>query len=122
MRAVQQELRQAHESLEFSSKSGVTMLNRSMIRVVPALSVAHSGVGTINKASHSVQYASTLWRRRFLGRTEKQGKQKMSTIFISHSSADNALAVELLDWLKTQGYRSVFLDLDPEEGIEAGER
>ena len=46
----------------------------------------------------------------------------MSTIFISHSSADNALAVGLLDWLKTQGYRSVFLDLDLEEGIEAGER
>lgn len=46
----------------------------------------------------------------------------MSTIFISHSSADNALATELLDWLRTQGYRSVFLDLDPDEGIEAGER
>lgn len=46
----------------------------------------------------------------------------MSTIFVSHSSADNALATELLDWLRTQGYRSVFLDLDPDEGIEAGER
>lgn len=45
----------------------------------------------------------------------------MSTIFISHSSVDNALAVELLDWLKTQGYQSVFLDLDPDEGIEAGD-
>jgi tetratricopeptide (TPR) repeat protein len=46
----------------------------------------------------------------------------MSTIFISHSSADNALAIELFDWLKSQGYRSVFLDLDPNDGIEAGKR
>ena len=45
----------------------------------------------------------------------------MSTIFISHSSVDNALAKELLDWLKSQGYQSVFLDLHPDEGIGAGE-
>lgn len=46
----------------------------------------------------------------------------VSTIFISHSSADNALATELFDWLKSQRYHSIFLDLDPDEGIEAGER
>jgi hypothetical protein len=44
----------------------------------------------------------------------------MSTIFISHSSHDNAKAVELKDRLEAEGHRSVFLYLDPEVGIQAG--
>ncbi|MFV0302418.1 MAG: TIR domain-containing protein [Paracoccus sp. (in: a-proteobacteria)] len=44
----------------------------------------------------------------------------MSTIFISHSSADNALAQDLAARLKAQGHSCVFLDLDPEKGIVAG--
>ena len=46
----------------------------------------------------------------------------MSRIFISHSSKDNFEAVGLRDWLATQGWEDVFLDLDPERGIAAGER
>jgi WD40 repeat protein len=46
----------------------------------------------------------------------------MSRIFLSHSSADNPAAVGLRDWLAEQGWDDVFLDLDPERGIAAGER
>ena len=46
----------------------------------------------------------------------------MSRIFISHSSKDNFEAIGLRDWLATQGWEDVFLDLDPERGIVAGER
>ena len=44
----------------------------------------------------------------------------MSNLFISHSSRDNAAAKELQARLEEQGHRSVFLDLDPEAGIQAG--
>ena len=37
----------------------------------------------------------------------------MSRIFISHSSRDNARAIEVRDWLATNGWDDVFLDLDP---------
>jgi tetratricopeptide (TPR) repeat protein len=46
----------------------------------------------------------------------------MSRIFLSHSSQDNFAAIALRDWLKTEGWDDVFLDLDPERGIVAGER
>jgi hypothetical protein len=46
----------------------------------------------------------------------------MARIFISHSSANNAEAVALRDWLAGEGWDDVFLDLDPERGIVAGER
>ena len=46
----------------------------------------------------------------------------MSRIFISHSSANNAEAVALRDWLVSQGWEDIFLDLDPERGLKAGER
>ena len=46
----------------------------------------------------------------------------MSRIFLSHSSANNGPAVALRDWLKAEGWDDVFLDLDPERGILAGER
>ena len=45
----------------------------------------------------------------------------MSTIFISHSSSDNAIASELGQRLAQQNHHSVFLDLDPEQGIVAGQ-
>ncbi|QTF93479.1 TIR domain-containing protein [Halomonas sp. BM-2019] len=44
----------------------------------------------------------------------------MSTLFISHSSADKAAASELAGWLDRQGHRSIFLDFDPEHGIPPG--
>lgn len=44
----------------------------------------------------------------------------MSNLFISHSSRDNAAAKELQSRLEEQGHRSIFLDLDPEVGIQAG--
>ena len=46
----------------------------------------------------------------------------MSRLFVSHSSANNAEAVALVDWLAAEGWNEVFLDLDPERGIGAGER
>ena len=46
----------------------------------------------------------------------------MSCIFLSHSSVDNFEAVALRDWLASQGWDDVFLDLDPDRGIAAGER
>ncbi len=47
----------------------------------------------------------------------------MSRIFLSHSSTNNAEAVALRDWLASNGWKDeVFLDLDPQRGIAAGER
>ncbi len=44
----------------------------------------------------------------------------MSSIFLSHSSRDNAVADQVKARLKEWGHRSVFLDFDPEDGIPAG--
>jgi WD40 repeat protein len=44
----------------------------------------------------------------------------LSAIFLSHSSADNDVALQIRDWLEKQGYRSVFLDFDPAQGIPHG--
>lgn len=46
----------------------------------------------------------------------------MSRIFLSHSSKDNFEAIALCDWLASEGWNDVFLDLDPERGIAAGQR
>lgn len=46
----------------------------------------------------------------------------MSRIFLSHSSSDNASATALRDWLVSEGWPDVFLDLDPASGIAPGER
>jgi TIR domain len=46
----------------------------------------------------------------------------MSRIFLSHSSANNAEAIAVRDWMKAEGWDDVFLDLDPERGLKAGER
>lgn len=46
----------------------------------------------------------------------------MPQIFISHSSLDNAAAIALRDWLVAEGWDKLFLDLDPDRGIAAGER
>ena len=46
----------------------------------------------------------------------------MARLFISHSSANNDKAVEVRDWLAKNGWVDVFLDLDPERGIVAGQR
>ena len=46
----------------------------------------------------------------------------MSRIFLSHSSQNNAQAVALCGWLRAEGWDDVFLDVDPERGITAGER
>lgn len=45
----------------------------------------------------------------------------MSTIFISHSSQDKQIAKTLEERLIQQNHHSVFLDLDPEKGIVAGQ-
>lgn len=46
----------------------------------------------------------------------------MSRVFLSHSSANNAEAIALRDWMITHGWDELFLDLDPERGLKAGER
>ena len=44
----------------------------------------------------------------------------MPLLFISHSSKDKAEAVQLLHWLESQGFDSLFLDSDAQHGIKAG--
>ncbi len=46
----------------------------------------------------------------------------LGKIFISHSSANNAEALAIHDWLTEQGWGDVFLDLDPKRGLVAGDR
>jgi formylglycine-generating enzyme required for sulfatase activity/Tfp pilus assembly protein PilF len=46
----------------------------------------------------------------------------VSRIFVSHSSDNNAQAIALSRWLEQEGWNDIFLDLDPERGIKAGER
>jgi len=46
----------------------------------------------------------------------------LGKIFISHSSANNAEALAIHDWLVEQGWGDVFLDLDPRRGLVAGDR
>jgi hypothetical protein len=44
----------------------------------------------------------------------------MGAIFISHSSKDQSAATEMKAWLKAQGHTSLFLDFDPEAGVQPG--
>lgn len=46
----------------------------------------------------------------------------MSLLFLSHSSQDNAKAIALHNWLLREGWDDLFLDVDPNRGIMAGER
>jgi hypothetical protein len=46
----------------------------------------------------------------------------LARIFISHSSANNDWATRLRDWLIANGWNDFFLDLDPEQGVAAGEK
>ena len=46
----------------------------------------------------------------------------MACIFISHSAVDEREAVALQHWLGQKGWGDVFLDVDPERGLAAGER
>lgn len=45
----------------------------------------------------------------------------MAQLFVSHSSADNALAAKVKDSLADLGYGSVFLDFDPTGGLVPGQ-
>lgn len=49
----------------------------------------------------------------------------MSRLFISHSGSNDDCAIALRDWLVREGWSGpddIFLDLDPERGIAAGQR
>ena len=46
----------------------------------------------------------------------------MPRIFLSHAGADEREAVALQHWLAENGWDDVFLDVDPERGLVAGER
>ena len=48
------------------------------------------------------------------------GDKRMITLFISHSSKDNAWALEAQAALKAANYETTFLDIDPEEGLHPG--
>ncbi|MGB0126030.1 MAG: TIR domain-containing protein, partial [Rhodocyclaceae bacterium] len=45
----------------------------------------------------------------------------MSLIFISHSSLDHSQAEGMRDWLASEGWSEVFLDLDPLAGLAPGQ-
>lgn len=45
----------------------------------------------------------------------------MARLFISHSTANDAEAAAIRDWLAAEGWQDDFL-VDPERGIMAGER
>ncbi len=44
----------------------------------------------------------------------------MARVFVSHSNRDNAVSVEIMDWLKTRGFEEVFLDIDKHAGVPPG--
>lgn len=44
----------------------------------------------------------------------------MALIFISHSSKDKAEALQIMHWLESQGFESLFLDSDARHGIATG--
>jgi len=46
----------------------------------------------------------------------------MARIFVSHSSHDNAVAAEIMQWLRSLGFDNAFLDIDEENGIAPGQR
>ena len=46
----------------------------------------------------------------------------MARIFLSHSSVDERETVALNKWLTDNGWDDVFLDIDPQRGLAAGER
>lgn len=46
----------------------------------------------------------------------------MGRIFVSHSRPDSAAAEAMRDWLGSEGWRDVFLDLDPALGLAPGQR
>jgi hypothetical protein len=46
----------------------------------------------------------------------------MSRLFISHASANNAIALALGQWLESQGWSDYFLDVHVDRGIAPGER
>ncbi|MCP4382163.1 MAG: toll/interleukin-1 receptor domain-containing protein [Hyphomicrobiales bacterium] len=54
--------------------------------------------------------------------TRSHWRSWSARIFLSHSSANNAEAIALRDWLAAEGWDDLFLDLDPQRGIVAGER
>jgi hypothetical protein len=46
----------------------------------------------------------------------------MTSLFISHSSRDQAAAQRVHQWLRNAGYQALFLDFEPSAGIPAGRR
>jgi phosphoribosylformimino-5-aminoimidazole carboxamide ribonucleotide (ProFAR) isomerase len=46
----------------------------------------------------------------------------VSRIFVSHSTANNTEAIAVRDWMIAQGWSDIFLDLDAERGLVAGQR
>ena len=55
-------------------------------------------------------------------KTETFEPAAVSRVFISHSSADDAEALAVRDWMIGSGWNEIFLDLDPERGLKGGQR
>jgi hypothetical protein len=54
--------------------------------------------------------------------TARPARGLISKIFISHSSANNAHALALAQWLEDNGWGEYFLDITPSRGLSPGER
>ncbi|HMO46805.1 MAG TPA: TIR domain-containing protein [Rubrivivax sp.] len=46
----------------------------------------------------------------------------MARIFVSHSSVDQAIARDIMDWLRSLGFDNAFLDIDERTGIRPGDK
>lgn len=46
----------------------------------------------------------------------------MGILFISHSSKNNDRAIEVRDWLRSEGWTDIFLDVDRQDGLQPGQR
>src|SRR3954470_6021834 len=71
--------------------------------------------GSCTKRSTGAEFRSS-------SRVLRKSVSPMARLFISHSSLNSDKAIELRDWLAKNGWDDVFLDLDPERGIAAGQR
>lgn len=51
----------------------------------------------------------------------KREDKAIATIFVSHASGDKITANQLIERLRAAGYNLIFLDTDPEQGIQVGQ-
>lgn len=93
--------------------------------------VTSSGSGDVDSEVRCEVSWERLWRALFLdeyvgdalpGSAGGDVGDHVSAIFVSHSSDDVDVVVEIQAWLRSLGHRSVFVDFDPAGGVPAGRR